>query len=614
MSNPVQTNTPHSRDKKTESSGGACGCRGAGSVMRIASKSLLAVVIFLLPLKFGSVLYTTTIGIFPESTMAWLLSPWPPSLLPVLAGLALASVAIAFPFPPCRNKYWLPAAPWLIVTVLLLPALFKTAELDRGLLFLWNLLSAGTLGVAAMIVLADEKTFGHWILAAVICGTLFASLEAWYEIPGGGLEEALEYAEQQAEQGGYELPPEYRSRLREKRASGPFVYPNSLAAHLILVLPLGLAAVWRFGSKLEPGRISRWVCSILFLLITAPALYWSGSRAALLALAGGLGIAFLAGRRSFKRKVLFIGIAGMLAVGGYLAVNKGRSPASAEARLQYWRAAVEIFGEYPLTGAGLGEFFPWYMRLLPEGAEKTRLTHNFFLLFAAEAGITGIIAGITLLSVPFWLQRVPRKQSGQCCVESDLLLKFTLRAGLFAWLLHSLADFNIHIPGTVAMTAVLIPLALMLKDDGSVADNGYAAGYAARHAETGSSGQILRKSSILLLAVLSLCGGWQLPGQYNYNKAIRLSDDPQVSLDSVREIAEKAAQQLPFSPYPYVTLSQRAEAQGAYTIAETALSKAVQRVPHRGGLWEKLAKLRLRLGMEEAAESAEQKAAVWQSD
>ncbi|MFW5996800.1 MAG: O-antigen ligase family protein [Lentisphaeria bacterium] len=578
--------------------------------LRLFCKFFIVLISLLLPIKFGSVLYTTTIETFPDSFLGWLISPWPTALLPLLSGTALLLTVVSFPLPCYRNKWWLLTIPWLAVVLLLLPALFNSTELERATLFIGNLLSAASLGMAGFIVLFNDKKFAHWLFISVICGAVLISLEAWYEVPGGGLEDALEFAEQQAEQGGYELPPEYRTRLLEKRASGPFVYPNSFAAHLILILPLSLITVWRYSSKLEPGHVSRWFCSALFLAVTVPALYWSGSRAALLALAGGIGAAFLLSRQSLKRKLLFIGIALLLAASGYLAVNKGRSVASAEARLDYWQTAVEIYLEHPVTGAGLGEFFPWYMRLLPEGAEKTRLPHNFFLLFVSEAGVLGFIAAMLLLSLPFWFTKIDKWREENHNAQGSAMI-FALQSGLFAWLLHSLADFNLHIPGTLAMMALIIILlpTVIAKEETELPDS-----YRETGDKTGiGKNTILQKSLIILLAIVTLAGAWRLPGQHTYNELLRASQNPETGLDKIIRLTEQAARQLPLSPYPYITLSQKAEAEQAYTITEEALSQAVQRTPHRGALWEELAKVRKRLGMTEAAKEAGRNAERWQN-
>ncbi|MEI6424940.1 MAG: hypothetical protein WCP55_22195, partial [Lentisphaerota bacterium] len=51
-----------------------------------------AILIFLLPLKFGGIAGIPEIPFFPDSVMTWLVFTWPPILFPLLSSILLALV------------------------------------------------------------------------------------------------------------------------------------------------------------------------------------------------------------------------------------------------------------------------------------------------------------------------------------------------------------------------------------------------------------------------------------------------------------------------------------------------------------------------------------------
>ena len=245
---------------------------------RISTAVFTALIIFLLPIKFGNVLYPGTIGLFPLSALEWVVTQWPPSLFPLLSGLSLISVVLTYPLPSLTKRLWLVPASWLVPLILSLPALGVSTEISRAAHFLWNLLATATLSAAVLIIIRYKRKFGAWVLLAVAAGSMLTAADAWYEVVGGGLEDTLAYMQEQAQITGVEISSGVRERLLEGRASGLFVYPNSLAAYLVMVIPIGVLAVWRLGKHFEPVSISRPLFAGVFLFVTIPALVWSGSR------------------------------------------------------------------------------------------------------------------------------------------------------------------------------------------------------------------------------------------------------------------------------------------------------------------------------------------------
>lgn len=86
---------------------------------------------------------------------------------------------------------------------------------------------------------------------------------------------------------------------------------------------------------------------------------------------------------------------------------------SAGARLYLWREAWLIFTQYPLLGAGFGQF-PWQHFLLGPSLHDTRITgiygsaHNIVMQTVAEMGLAGLC--ILLGTLLLWMRQVRRAQ------------------------------------------------------------------------------------------------------------------------------------------------------------------------------------------------------------
>ena len=225
-------------------------------VQGLARGGLVALVL-LLPVKFGTVVNVGEIAFFPTSALEWILAAWPPFLMPMCAGAILLLALAAGDGRGIPSRRPAIAGIWLVLLVGTLPGLLRTTEWDHAALFLWHLLGIFCLAAAAERMLRETPGLSRWLLAAVTVGTAFAALSAWQQVAGGGYAQTLAYAEQAARENGTLVPEQLRMRLTQGRAAGPFVYPNSLAAHLVLTVPIALWCLWRSAS----GEVSGWPCS-----------------------------------------------------------------------------------------------------------------------------------------------------------------------------------------------------------------------------------------------------------------------------------------------------------------------------------------------------------------
>ncbi len=209
------------------------------------------------------------------------------------------------------------------------------------------------------------------------------------------------------------------SRLH--RRTGTFTDPNALGVGIGLLVPLLIAALARRGTSTDVVRRG----AALVALAAAPlALESSGSRTGLLlaataVVAGAIG---LARARLVSGKVLLATLAaaliaaaalvpalprgGGIAVGGLLQrLGAGLSSSSfadlANHRTVFWRTALEMSWDEPLSGIGLAGFpyeFPGaYARRHGEIAVTDSAT-NAILEVAAEFGLPGLILAFAAVS------------------------------------------------------------------------------------------------------------------------------------------------------------------------------------------------------------------------
>lgn len=127
-----------------------------------------------------------------------------------------------------------------------------------------------------------------------------------------------------------------------------------------------------------------------------------------------------------------------------------------EYRSFYWAQTAEIIGDFPLFGSGLGTFssvYPAYDKsMIPAQFSHA---HNDYLEYFSELGFFGFIflfGGILILllkSFFVWRERThPRIKA----LTLGGVLSITLL------LLHSITDFNLHIPANMLLFSVLLSL------------------------------------------------------------------------------------------------------------------------------------------------------------
>lgn len=105
-------------------------------------------------------------------------------------------------------------------------------------------------------------------------------------------------------------------------------------------------------------------------------------------------------RRKIVATALILGIVAFVVLVPFGMIEKFRSIQSMQFRIDaYWKAATALVKESPWTGKGLGSFSEHYPRVKPDLQQETRHAHNDYLELAVEIGVIGAGAFVLIWAV-----------------------------------------------------------------------------------------------------------------------------------------------------------------------------------------------------------------------
>ena len=265
-------------------------------------------------------------------------------------------------------------------------------------------------------------------------------------------------------------------------ASGTFVNHNHFAGLLEMSIPLALGYTLSMGS-LRGGKgesILRRVASeevfqkqmlMLFIFsLTLLALILSGSRMGIFSQGFALiffYLAYIGTKRERAHRgwmillVLTIALLYGLWIGLYQVVERFlKIEEDAPIRTLVWRDMLSIVKDFPLFGSGFGTFshiYPLYKKHM-EAPLRYIYAHNDWLQLIAETGIAGFLL-VTAALLNFFSSSF--KALSLFSKKGDEFYFFILLgalSGIVSILIHSLADFNLHIPSNAFYFAFLFGL------------------------------------------------------------------------------------------------------------------------------------------------------------
>ncbi len=272
------------------------------------------------------------------------------------------------------------------------------------------------------------------------------------------------------------------------RASGFYICPNHLAGLLEMLGMLALGfAVW------ARGKVWQRVLAVYAVVVCIAGVAISGSRGGYMSLVVGLivfsAISLWVIRRAdpmqFRRMLFAVaaGCAVVVASAVYLMLHSASLKSRLNViydptnmRLLLWEAALQQFGLNPVFGTGSGTYL--YLGRLFRSV-RVQLdplhVHNDYLELLAEYGVVGVLVVSIFVALHLrggWVginaivvqKLLPLGRSK----STELALAIGAFSGIAAILVHSVVDFNLHIPANTLFVALLFGILALPTDANGV--------------------------------------------------------------------------------------------------------------------------------------------------
>jgi O-antigen ligase len=327
--------------------------------------------------------------------------------------------------------------------------------------------------IIAVLLLRDEKRVEKFAASLVWFGVFQAILAALLFSFGAS----------------YQL---FFTRVAHETALGSFVYTNTFAGYLEMVLSVGIGLML---TRIDTGRDAihngwrDWLAAALSFLISPKmrlrlmlvvmviALVLTRSRmgnAAFFAsmLVVGL-IAILLRRRAAPATVALIAslvVVDILVIGGWIGLEKvvhrvqetaileadKRSQQTVEERIEPARYSVGLLQAFPLVGSGGGSFYHAFSRYRPaEASAYFDHTHNDYVEIATDTGMVGLSLLFGLVTTSCWTMVSVLRNSNSSLARG---MAFGVLMAMVALIIHSFVDFNLQIPANALLITVIIAL------------------------------------------------------------------------------------------------------------------------------------------------------------
>jgi O-antigen ligase len=258
----------------------------------------------------------------------------------------------------------------------------------------------------------------------------------------------------------------------QHRGTGTYISPNNLGGFLEMVLPLGLA--WVLVSRSRPvAKVFVGYASLVALAgiaVTVSRGSWIAVGLVLIVLFG-----VLLFHRSYRLPALVLLIV-IVGVGAYcmprthffqvrLRQLTANGKFGNDARFDLWSSAVHLWRQDPWWGIGPDHFNYRFRAFRPETEQlQPDRVHNDYLNTLTDYGVVGttlvlsawILLGIGAARTWRVVRGSPNDFGARKSNKFALVLGASL--GLMAILIHSVVDFNMHIPANAIVAVTLIAL------------------------------------------------------------------------------------------------------------------------------------------------------------
>jgi len=437
--------------------------------------SALSFTLFILPIKLGTP-YIDEIGFFVPSLIDLFFGTWPSIALCAMA-ILLFFIILTDYLVNNKSVLYFSFNSILICLFLIICSysLLWSVNFHASKINLILILSAST-GFIASKKLTNPKTpeiFISYVYIVILSSAVFVAVNGIYQYMYG-LDEMRQFIDIDALKKTAVL---YKNtdtqryslylRLISNRIFSTFVYPNSLAGYLCMIIPFafelfrfkkdrrkfiyvrtaaisGIILVFWFFMQYYTHFIPIAILGVIFFPITIfAALLLTLSKGGFLTITIFIiiyAVVLMKNRLKFSKKkiipVIFIIIFLMCFLAkSMLHLNLN----SFNARIKYWQAVKSMVVEKPLTGFGIGSFGSVYPKYRIIDSEETQFAHNIYLQKAAELGVFGALFFILFLFTPlfkFFFKNDNRNDVFYCACGFSLL----------TFSIHGLVDFDFSIP------------------------------------------------------------------------------------------------------------------------------------------------------------------------
>ncbi len=315
------------------------------------------------------------------------------------------------------------------------------------------------------------------------------------------------------------------------RASGLYVCPNHLAGLLEVLAVFGLSlALW--------GRSPMWG-KLILLYVTAGCyvgLLLTGSRGGYLSAGASLitfwGVSLIVTRVAYPKRAALVagaGVIGLIAVtmaavflmrqSDYLSERGANIIDTKNMRVNLWRAAIRQWELAPIFGTGAGSYRFYGRQFRVESMQNDPVdVHNDYLHLLCEYGLVGAAGFMLFLGVHLrrgWrsLKILAERSAIHSSPSNRLALLIGALCAVAAYLVHSVFDFNLHIPANASLLALVF---------GVISNAGVSAPSAVERPTLDFAPRVLAGMGL----ILAIQAGRLFPGEYYTERArVALRDE-----------------------------------------------------------------------------------------